>query len=139
MSIWYAVLPCQPFTLLLAKCCSSLSLTPLDPQLCRTFGTTGSCPYGARCRFIHAAGNPGTPGGCSTPGCGGYGSDVTGMGGGGMGAPPSPMGGGMGGMGASPAPGSAGDRAANNIWSKVWLTCIHVCEALLTLWWTRAS
>lgn len=47
---------------------------PLWPlQLCRTFATTGSCPYGSRCRFIHStsAGGGGTPGSGGSSGGGG--------------------------------------------------------------------
>ena len=39
------------------------------PQLCRTFATSGTCPYGTRCRFIHYRGAAPVP--SALPGVGG--------------------------------------------------------------------
>jgi hypothetical protein len=45
------------------------------PQLCRTFATSGTCPYGTRCRFIHYRGA--APVAAAPPGSGGAKLTVT--------------------------------------------------------------
>ena len=37
----------------------NLNLLVCCIQICRTFATTGTCPYGARCRFIHCSASQG--------------------------------------------------------------------------------